>query len=140
METKQKLGIAGSLMLIFGVFAPVMNIPFFGSVAYIKGDGSIVLVMGIIALALSWFKRYVWLAIPSIISIGLMAYSIIKFHIAISDMKEKLSKNLEGNPFSGLGDLAMQTVKLEWGWDVLILGAIIVGLTSIPFKIPLKKK
>jgi len=134
METKQKLGLAGSFLLIAGVFTPVMTMPIVGSLMYIKGDGIFLLIIGIIALALSWFKKYIWLAIPSVVSLAIMIYTIVNFHIAMSEMKEELAKDLAGNPFAGLGELAMHSVRLEWGWSILFLGAILIGLASFPVR------
>jgi len=37
-----------------------------------------------------------------------------------------MENELAGNPFRGLADLAMQSVQLQWGWALLIIGAIFI--------------
>jgi hypothetical protein len=40
-------------------------------------------------------------------------------------MATQLETDLKDNPFRGLAGLAMQSVQLQWGWAVLVIG---VGL------------
>jgi len=37
-----------------------------------------------------------------------------------------MESELAGNPFRGLADMAMQSVQLQWGWALLIVGAALV--------------
>ena len=41
-------------------------------------------------------------------------------------MKSQMESELAGNPFRGLADMAMQSVQLQWGWALLIVGAGLV--------------
>jgi hypothetical protein len=34
-----------------------------------------------------------------------------------------METKLAGNPFRGIADVAMQSVQIQWGWAVLIVGA-----------------
>jgi len=34
-----------------------------------------------------------------------------------------METSLAGNPFRGIADLAMQSIQIQWGWAVLIVGA-----------------
>ena len=55
-----------------------------------------------------------------------MAFTFINFQMKISDMKSQMESELAGNPFRGLADMAMQSVQLQWGWALLIVGAGLV--------------
>jgi len=44
----------------------------------------------------------------------------------MSEAKATMQAQLAGNPFAGLGDLAMQSVQLQWGWTILIIGAVLI--------------
>jgi hypothetical protein len=35
-------------------------------------------------------------------------------------------RSMPDNPFRGLAELAVNTIHFEWGWAVLLLGAILV--------------
>jgi hypothetical protein len=37
-----------------------------------------------------------------------------------------MEKDLAGNPFAGLGQAAVSSVQLQWGWAVLVIGACLV--------------
>lgn len=37
-----------------------------------------------------------------------------------------MESELAGNPFSGIADMAMQSVQLQWGWALLVIGAALV--------------
>lgn len=41
----------------------------------------------------------------------------------MAEMKKDMEVNLVGNPFRGIADMAMQSVQLQWGWAILIIGA-----------------
>ena len=44
----------------------------------------------------------------------------------MSQAKADMESELAGNPFRGLADMAMQSVQLQWGWALLIVGAALV--------------
>jgi hypothetical protein len=38
-------------------------------------------------------------------------------------MREEMETSLRDNPFRGLADMAANSIQLEWGWGILLLGA-----------------
>jgi hypothetical protein len=61
MNTKQLLGLIGSIVLFIGVFTPIVSVPIMGNMNYFqngKGDGTIVLVLAVISLILVLAKKY----------------------------------------------------------------------------------
>jgi hypothetical protein len=37
-----------------------------------------------------------------------------------------METELKDNPFRGLADVAVQSVQLEWGWAVLVIGIVLL--------------
>ena len=129
----QILGIIGAIILIVGVFAPLINMPIIGSINYFhngKGDGIFVLALGIISLVLVLVKQYKWLWITGLGSLGLLAFTFFQFQTRISQMKAEMEINLAGNPFRGLADAAMQSVQIQWGFALLAVGAVLLIISA----------
>jgi hypothetical protein len=129
MGTKQILGLIGSIILFIGVFTPVLSIPIMGNITYFqngKSEGTIVLVLAVVSLILVLAKKYRWLWITGLGSVAVIALTFFNYQMKMSDMKAKMGANLAGNPFKGLAEMAMQSVQLQWGWAMLIVGAGLV--------------
>ena len=126
---KQLFGIAGSVLLFLGVFAPIISVPIVGSLNYFqngKGDGVIVLVFAIISIGLVLARKYGGLWITGFGSLTVMLFTFVNFQIRLSEMKTNMERELAGNPFRGIADVAMQSIQLQWGWVVLIIGACLL--------------
>ncbi|MEE9913257.1 MAG: zinc ribbon domain-containing protein [Deltaproteobacteria bacterium] len=44
----------------------------------------------------------------------------------ISEIKTEMETKLDGNPFRGLADMAMQSIQIQWGFAILIIGALLI--------------
>jgi len=44
----------------------------------------------------------------------------------MSEANAQMETELADNPFRGLADMAMQSVQLQWGWALLVVGAALV--------------
>ena len=130
MKTKkQLLGLIGSIVLFVGVFTPIVSVPIMGNMNYFqngKGDGTIVLILAVISLVLVLVKKYKGLWFTGIGSLAVMLFTFINFQSTISQAKADMELELAENPFRGLVDMAMQSVQLQWGWALLIVGAALV--------------
>lgn len=129
MKTKQLLGLIGSIVLFIGVFTPIGSVPIMGNMNYFqngKGDGTFILILAIISLVLVLAKEYKGLWFTGIGSLGFMLFTFINFQSKMSQAKADIESELAGNPFRGLADMAMQSVQLQWGWALLIVGAAFV--------------
>src|SRR5262245_58897066 len=76
------LGIAGSLLLVFGVFAPLFSAPIVGDINYFqngRGDGIVVLILAGISFLLTVTRRYRGLWITGILTAGLLTFTFINF-------------------------------------------------------------
>jgi predicted RNA-binding Zn-ribbon protein involved in translation (DUF1610 family) len=123
------LGILGSAVLFVGVFAPIVSVPVVGAMNYFqngKGDGSIVMVLAVISFFLALSRNYKKLWISGLGSLAVMLFTFIRFQTKMSELKSQMDSDLAGNPFRGFADMAVQSIQLQWGWAVLVIGAVLV--------------
>ena len=134
MNIKQLLGLIGSIVLFIGVFTPIVSVPIIGSMNYFqngKGDGTLILILAVVSFVLVLTKKYKGLWFTGVGSLAVMAFTFINFQMKMSDMKSQMESKLAGNPFRGLVDMAMQSVQLQWGWALLIVGAGLVIASAV---------
>ena len=130
----QVLGLIGSAMLLLGVFMPIISVPIFGSINYFRngeGDGVFVLVLGLASILLVLLNKYQWLFLTGIGALGVMAFTFVNVYSKLAEAKSSASRDLAGNPFKGLADAAIESIQFEWGWGVLVLGAILLIAAAI---------
>ena len=126
MISKHQLGLLGSIILTIGVFMPIVSFPIVGSINYIyngRGDGLLVLMLAVISIILVSLKIYKGLWFTGIGSLWVMLYTFINLQSGISKMKKDLNSDLADNPFRGLADIAVNSVQIQWGWAVLVVGS-----------------
>lgn len=134
MNKKLIIGIIGSAVLLIGVFAPVIALPIIGNLNYFqnsKMDSTILMFLGIASLALTFLKRYKWLLLTSIGSIGVMIYSFTNFKIRAAKASSMLEPKLIDDPFRELGRLSLHFAQLQWGWAVLLAGAVLIIVAAV---------
>ena len=51
---------------------------------------------------------------------------LISFQTKIAEMKSQINTELAGNPFKFLGDIAVQSVQIQWGWALLFIGSVLI--------------
>lgn len=129
INAKQLFGIIGSVVLFVGVFAPIVSIPVMGNMNYFqngKGDGIVILILAVASFILTLRRNYKKLWITGFGCVAVMLFTFVRFQLKLSQMKSEMESQLSGNPFRGLADMAMQSVQLQWGWAILIIGAGLV--------------
>jgi hypothetical protein len=118
--------VAAAAMAV-GAFCPIVSFPIVGSMNYVmggRGDGVFVICCSgaIIVLVISGYRRT-----TSIIAAGalfMMLTTLVQLAAKLSEVRAGLEK--EKGPFSGLSTLIANSVGLEWGWLLLIGGALSV--------------
>lgn len=133
-RVKQFLGVIGSAILIAGVFSPIIYIPAIGSVDYFRNgesDGAkIILALAVIGFVLALSKKYkgLWYVGSGSLIVSVISFVFLQTHMM--EIKQKMDAELAGNPFRGFADMAMQSVHFQWGWAVLIIGAVLILLSA----------
>ena len=133
-DRKRLLGIVGSIILIIAVFTPVISVPILGSVNFLKLSevtGAIVIALGIASLFLTLSRKYKELWFAGLGSLAVLALAFIRLQIRFFQAKSELARDLGDNPFGGLADLALNSIQLEWGWVLLILGAGLITAAAM---------
>ncbi len=129
MPLRQILGLVGSLILFIGVFTPIISLPIVGSMNYFqngRGDGVIILVLAAFSVFLTLTKRYRFLLFTGGGSLAILAFTFINFQYRMSQMQSQMKESMANNPFGGLGEAMLNTVQIQWGWAVLIIGAALL--------------
>ena len=120
------LGIVGGVLLLIGVFCPLvgvdfmgqsMTVSYIGSVAGTSWEGLLLILLGIAGIALAVLRKYKLLLVPGIVALAIIAYDYFSFKAKMSEMM-----STAGAQSSALED----AVSMKWGWIVLILGALVL--------------
>ena len=125
MKTKQLLAVFGSILLFVGVFTPLISLPIVGSINYFqngKGDGIVILVLAVVSLILALTSRYEGLWLTAGGSLAVLTFTFVQFQMMRQQMLAVMDKDLSGNPFAGLARLAVDSVQIQWGWALLLVG------------------
>ncbi len=133
MTRNQFLALAGSLILIAGVFAPVVSVPIAGEKNYFETgrvDAFVLIALAILSFLLAMVRAYSWLWFSGLASLAVLIYTFAAFEIRVARMRADIEAELEGNPFKGLVDTALDAYQLQWGWAWLILGAFFVIIAA----------
>lgn len=120
------MGWIGTLLLFVGVFTPIVSVPFMGNVNYFRngeGDGVLVLVFAGISAVLLLKEKFGGLYVTAGLSLAVMLFSFFNFQSSMSQARAEMERDLAGNPFRGLADMAVESIQLQWGWAVLLVGA-----------------
>ena len=118
------LGIIGGVLLVIGVFCPLvgvdfmgqsMNVSYIGSVAGTSWEGLVLILLGIAGIILAVLRKTRLLLIPGILALIILAYNYFSFKSKMSEMM-----SMAGSRSTELEN----AVSMKWGWIVLILGAL----------------
>ncbi len=143
-DRRQLFGYIASGVLALATFLPIATLPIVGSLSYFnngQGDGLFVLLAAVLAGVLVAIKKYKLILIPAGIAMGITIFTLITLMTKINDLKAGLGVSMEGNPFAGLAETLAASVKLEWGWFILILSEValvLVALNILPKQQPAK--
>src|SRR5689334_158458 len=125
----QAFGVVGSAFLVVGVFLPVFSLPVVGNVNYIykgRADGIIILTLLSASGILHVANRYRPLWYTGLGTLAVLAFTFTRFKLRLSELREAVLAELPDNPIPELGHETLDKLQLQWGWAVLVLGAIFV--------------
>ena len=91
-----------------------------------RGDGVIILVLAAISVFLTLTKRYKFLLFTGGGSLAILAFTFINFQVRMTQVQSEMKESMKDNPFGGLGEAMLNTVQIQWGWAVLIIGAALL--------------
>lgn len=133
MERKRILGIFGSILLLAGVFIPMIKVSIVGDVDYStsyfdqgKFEGLIVAALAVISLILAFTKRFWLLWLSGLASAGTMGYTFVQIGKRISSILSKSQKVLGHRVTDSISDKIEHHTHIQWGLALLIIGVILI--------------
>jgi hypothetical protein len=139
MPRQKAAAIVGSLVLFLGVFAPIVSMPFAGTINYFqngRGDGVVLLVLAAISFLLALIGIYRALYLTGAAALAVLLFTFVAFQRAISTAHAEMARELAGNPFAGVAGAMLGSIQLQWGWAVLVIGAGLLITSALAFGDP----
>ncbi|NLX26981.1 MAG: hypothetical protein GXY61_13660 [Lentisphaerae bacterium] len=135
MNTKQTMGISGAIILLIGVFTPVISAPIIGSMTYMQksnATGICILILAIASLILSLKGVNKILLGTGVLSLSIILYTLIDYQIALKkSISQAESQADDWAMFHELTTDIMKSVHLQWGWTILIVGSGLIILSAV---------
>jgi hypothetical protein len=136
------LALSGSLLIVLGVFAPLVRIPFGGTpntfdLYKAQGDvgflwaGVFFLVLAAGSGLLAMAGRYAWLWFTGLVGLVCWVAGYMKFHSALADEIARMQLQLADKPFRGLAISMLSNIQLAWGAFMLLLGVVLVLVSAL---------
>lgn len=140
------LGCGGAAALLLGFFCPILRLPVIGSMSYLSFMGllvresamnemtvSAILVIAAIALAVlvAISKQPPLFWIPGIAGVLAALLTLGKYFWMQGEMARSMKKDLEDNPFAGLAQAMVQSVSLDFGIGVIVIGAALMIAAAV---------
>jgi hypothetical protein len=133
MSQNQLSGLLGSVLLFAGLFTPIFSSPIKGQLNYFQYnqvEAAILLLVAALALTFSLARKYQVLLFVGLAALGALAFTFLKFYIYTSGGGDRWLKKFSDSPFEGINRLVQQTFSLDWGWALLLVGAVLVLAAS----------
>ncbi len=137
MGFKQIIGIIGSILLILGVFIPLVKIPIVGGISFYdnsKLEAVIVILIAVISIFLVVLKRYILLWFSGVALLAVVTVRgvqvIRKIYSVRSTAEKILGEKLTAKLTKKLTNIAIEHVDIGLGLIFLILGAVLIILCA----------
>lgn len=125
MTPKQLLALGGAAILFIGVFAPIASAPELGTMNFFlngQGGGVVILILAVLAALAAVMKWNKLLWFSGLASLGWLGLTLVRF---VSKVAEK-----SDNPPTGMTAADVRSFQLEWGWALLVIGAVAVVIAA----------
>ncbi|WOE40695.1 zinc ribbon domain-containing protein [Acinetobacter chinensis] len=133
--TKQQLiGLSGGVVLLLGIFLPVMSVPIMGSVSVFSSgrvDGYVLLGLAIVSLILAFINNLKALRITGGAALLMVVFSFIYILFKLNSLKSDVADKLKDNPFGGMAEAMMNTVQIQYGWVFLFVGSLLLVYAAL---------
>lgn len=123
------IALVGAGLLAIGVFLPLVRVPKMGTINYVangSGDGIFVLVLAVAAAALALLDRTRHALWPGLASLAMIAFTFFSLQSRMAEARAQMRSSIGDNPFGGIAEAASNAIQLEYGWAVLVFGALMV--------------
>lgn len=144
LNKKQLGSFAGAVLLLAGLFTPIVGVPFFSVNYYSLSQFSsfasfgffLLVLCAVSAGALAAMKRYNVVRWPGLASLLIIAYTFFLIRSKIAEAKTELDRltnapDMANTPMKGMGGAFMSMIQMQWGWGVLAGGAVLLIVASM---------
>lgn len=122
-----KVALIGSAIAGVGVFLPVLRAPVVGEVSYFlngHGDGVFILIAAAIS-AIAAYAGYTTLCvICGLVTSGFLTLYYVHVQSLLGGAERDVQQN--GGLFAGLGQMLIQSVQIEYGFYVMVVGGVLM--------------
>jgi hypothetical protein len=127
------IALVGAAILAVGVFLPIIQVPKRGSITLMELEwaGVIALVLAGMAAGVAligWTRHALW---PGVGALALLAYAYQRTNAEIAQSRMRLGGGISEDPLAAVRDLAASNSRLQYGWSVLAIGAVIVVAAGV---------
>jgi hypothetical protein len=125
---RQAVALLGSVLLIVGVFVPILGVPIFHDKSMMTLRpyvGLTILGLAVLTVLIVLIRKLRWLYVPGVIAVALVAYT----PLAMQAQKDSIQSDIKSHVASMPGGLAGRFVgatSLKYGWTLMMLGAGLV--------------
>lgn len=126
---QQLIGFGGVLLLLLGIFLPIISMPIIGSISVFSSgriDGYVLLALTVLSLFFVFQNKFNLLKATSAVSFLMVLFSFIYILFKLNKLKSDLSEKLEGNPFGGIAQAMSNTLQIQYGWVFLFVGSLLI--------------
>jgi hypothetical protein len=112
-----------ALIMILGVFLPVVKAPIIGSINYFQngqGDGTYIIILSLISALIGFEGKRLWNLFPGILITIILIYFFYNVRHSVAAMKQTAGDGL----FGGLAATMADTIQIQFGWFLMLLGNI----------------
>jgi len=130
---KELIGFIGVGFILIGIFLPFIKIPIIGNMNYFRngeGDGVILLILAMGSLVFILLNKMKWLWLTGIGSTLTLLFTCYNLQTKMHEIKEGMDKSLAGNPFRGIADTMVESIQMEVGIPVLIIGILLIIMSA----------
>jgi hypothetical protein len=128
VDTPTALGFGGSLLTLFGVFAPASTFPLLGSMSFLengRGVGAVVIASALASIIAAAARRFSILWATGATTVICLLVSLITFQNEIQKLKHS-SATRRDEFFGDFESAVADATQLGWGLAVLLCGAILL--------------
>jgi hypothetical protein len=130
---KEYIAFASVIIIFIGVFLPFLKVPVWGTLNYFqngKGDGAILIVFAIGTFLFTLANKMKWLWITGAGSALTLVFTLYNMHNIFQKIESEMATSAKENLFSGIIDSMIQSIELQVGLPVLVLGICLTFLSA----------
>jgi hypothetical protein len=125
---RQAVALLGSVLLIVGVFVPILGVPIFhdkSMMALRPYVGMTILGLAALTVLIVLIRKLRWLYVPAVIAVALVAYTPLAMQAQKDSIQSDIKSHIASMP-GGLAGRFVGATSLKYGWTLMMLGAGLV--------------